>query len=190
MVAKTLKTARLTIEPMTDAHCTDRLIGWLNDKALMRYSEQRHQQHTVATQRFYIRRAREEHILLWAIKHAAGNNMVGTISAHIDEINKRADMGVLIGGQYGGCGYATEAWTAVMTWLLNDRVRKVEAGAMADNGQMIRIMQKVGMRYEGCRIAHFWREGRAIDLAQYGMFAPNVAAPSMSVQRRLKLRVA
>ena len=44
-----IRTARLLITPLSERHLTKRYLGWLNDRQLMRYSEQRHKTHTIST---------------------------------------------------------------------------------------------------------------------------------------------
>jgi [ribosomal protein S5]-alanine N-acetyltransferase len=40
-----IKTKRLLIVPFSEKHLQEKYVGWLNDKELMRYSEQRHKKH-------------------------------------------------------------------------------------------------------------------------------------------------
>jgi len=49
-----LQTARLRMVPFSEAHLTTRYVGWLNDPEVVRYSEQRHQTHTIESCRSYL----------------------------------------------------------------------------------------------------------------------------------------
>lgn len=130
-------------------------VSWLNDKDLMKYSEQRHRHHTVISQWEYIDSfipPSEFRII------SAGGEMVGTITAHVDKHNKVADMGILIGDKQGQ-GYGTEAWTALMEHLFGAGIRKIEAGCVDQNQAMIRVFEHSGMYREGCRMNHFILSG-------------------------------
>lgn len=151
----TIVTKRLLLLPPP---CTlgdvKKQVSWLNDKTLMQYSEQRHRHHTVISQWEYIdsfRLPSEFRVV------AAGGEMVGTITAHVDKHNKVADMGILIGEKQGQ-GYGTEAWIAMMEHLFGNGVRKVEAGCMEYNTGMMSIFEKSGMHREGCKSHHFITE--------------------------------
>lgn len=127
----------------------DQLVTWLNDRRLMRYSEQRHVIHTREGQLAYIR-SRE---CLWAIRYRDGGELIGTMTAYIDHANRVADLGILVGVQ--GHGYGSAAWIRAMAILKKSGLRKVEAGCMSHNDGMMRICEKAEMQIEGWRTSHF-----------------------------------
>jgi RimJ/RimL family protein N-acetyltransferase len=143
------------------------MVRWLNDSSITRYSEQRHQCHDVESQLHYVmdgpRIFREIH---------AEEKFIGTITAHIDEDNSVANVGILIGEKSEwGKGYGTEAWIALCDHLLNNGIRKVEAGAMSINLGMIHIFRKSKMFYEGRRHAHFLCGQETVDMVLWGKFS-------------------
>jgi len=144
-----------------------RMVSWLNDKEVVRYSEQRHKHHTLETQQQYIQDGpdvfREIH---------AGDRFIGTISAYIDKPNGVADVGILIGDKsVWGKGYGTEAWIAFCDSLFSNKIRKIEAGAMSINSRMIGIFRKSGMHFEAFRENHFLHEGEPVHMVMWGKFA-------------------
>lgn len=146
-------------------------VAWLNDRELMRYSEQRYMDHSVASQYDYVRSFLDSrHNILREIRNDKGA-LVGTISAYVDINNRVADIGILIGSGYGGKGYGYEAWSKLGDILFeNLNLRRIEAGCMVDNAPMIKIMRRYGMREEGRRQSHFIVDGRYSDLVLYGRF--------------------
>lgn len=162
-----LTTKNLTLN--TECTCMSSHIAWLNDRELMKYSEQRYQEHTIDTQLQYIRSFNEITRFWWEIS-PHGWPAVGSINAFIDPYNETADVGILIGVMQMR-GYGTEAWQAVCDWLLKERpIRKIEAGCMSVNEPMLKIFYKTGMQIEGRRNAHFLFENKPVDLIQAARF--------------------
>jgi len=150
---------------------TSEYIGWLNNKSLMQFSEQRHNNHTMKTCKNYYRSFSNSDNLLYAILNAKTNEHVGNINAYIDSSNKVADMGIIIGKT--GCGYGSLAWKEMIRVLfLDKRMRKITAGAMKINKPMIKIFLKSGMEYEYTKTKHFIYNEQFIDLAGYSIFNP------------------
>jgi [ribosomal protein S5]-alanine N-acetyltransferase len=164
--APTIKTRRLTLTAFADEHLTKRYVGWLNDPEVVRYSEQRHRRHTAESCREFIGSFATGPSHLWAIiekERSLGH--IGNINSVVDAPNRTADVAILIGEkQAWGDGLGAEAWMAVVDYLLGPGgMRKVTAGAMAENKAMLKIMNKAGMAEEGRRNGQFLLDGRAVD---------------------------
>jgi ribosomal-protein-alanine N-acetyltransferase len=172
MPTPALYSERLALFHYTWGDVTDRHVEWLNDPEVVRYSEQRHMLHTTSTQSDYLFNFKNHHANdhIWRISLNEAD--IGTITAYVDDINKVANMGILVGDKsVWGKGYGTEAWSAVMNWLFAKRdIRKVEAGFALPNTGMRRICNKSGMKYEGSRPDHFLIDGKPEYLDLYGKF--------------------
>lgn len=168
-----LVTARLRLEPFGDQHLSDTYVGWLNDPAVVRYSEQRHRQHTLETCRAFAESFADSADCLWAIAIADSAQHVGNIAAYIDGANGVADVSIMIGDRATwGHGIGLEAWKAVCDYLLRrPDIRKVTAGTMASNTGMLAIMRKAGMIDDGRRADHYLLDGRPVDLVYAALFA-------------------
>ncbi|MEK9673572.1 MAG: GNAT family N-acetyltransferase [Rhodospirillaceae bacterium] len=143
-----LETARLRLEPFPAELLTDRYVGWLNDPAVVRFSEQRHKAHTIESCREFVAGFRGAANGLWAIRDKSQDlRHIGNITTEVDMAAKSGDIRILIGEQSAwGTGMGLEAWTAVMAHLFDDLgLAQVTAGTMAENRGMIRIMEKAGM---------------------------------------------
>jgi len=165
--APTLETERLTLTAFSDEFLTERYVGWLNDPDVVRYSEQRHRQHTVESCRAFAAGFVDGPSHLWAIIDKTRElGHIGNINTDVDAPNGTADVAVLIGEKkVWGRGYGAEAWIAVMDYLLGPGgMRKVTAGAMAENKGMLAIMEKSGMVDEGRRVRQFLLDGREVDV--------------------------
>ena len=171
--SRILTTTRLQIVPFNEEFLTERYVGWLNDPEVVRYSEQRHHQHTLQSCRDYWQSFQGTSNYLWAIvARDKAICHIGNINAYVDLHNLVADVGILIGERsFWGGGYGTEAWVAVCNYLLYKAgMRKVTAGTIAENTGMLHIMKKAGMVEDGVRKCHFIFEGREVDLIHAALY--------------------
>jgi len=144
-------------------------LRWLHDPVVMQYSEQRHRKHTEASQYEYLCSFQSGDNYFWDI-HFDGTH-IGTASAFRDADNKTANMGILIGvKQYWSRGLGCEAWEAISHYLFDSGTRKIEAGCMANNKAMIRILDKLQFTHEAIIHGHFLVRGQPQDMHLYGKF--------------------
>ena len=163
-----INTKRLQIRQMaaTDSSI-NKQVEWLNDSDVVEYSEQRHKKHNFETQRSYLGRFLHRPDKLREV--FLDDKLIGTITAYIDEANSVANVGILIGEKsIWGQGYGHEAWRGFCDYLLDNGVRKIEAGTMGINFGMINICRRYGMRQEGRLTDHFWIKDQLVDLVMFG----------------------
>lgn len=156
----TISTARLSLRPLLKG--TPRQVRWLRDPEVVRFSEQRHGEHSLSSQLRYVSTfAGRSH--LWGIYLAENGDHIGNLSAVHDEANNVCEVGILIGEI--GCwhrGIGGEAWRATCTWLLDKDcggVRKLEAGCMRSNVAMLKMLRSSKFVEEGERLNHFLENG-------------------------------
>jgi len=172
--APTLETRRLKLVGFADEHLTERYVGWLNDPEVVRYSEQRHRKHTLSSCREFVASFADGPSHLWAIVEKQQRlGHIGNINSAVDAPNRTADIAILIGDRKAWRqGLGAEAWTAAVDYLLGaGGMRKVTAGAMAENKAMLKIMENAGMAEEGRRRGQFVLDGRAVDAILTARFA-------------------
>ena len=87
----------------------------------------------------------------WAVVLRRTGKMIGTCGfAEFDPVNHSAQIGYVIHPEFQNCGYATEAAHAVIRYAFEKLLlHRVEARFMKGNEASCRVMQKLGMRYEG-----------------------------------------
>jgi ribosomal-protein-alanine N-acetyltransferase len=165
----TLRTDRLLLVPplMHEGMDVSYFVDWLNNPKVVKFSEQRHLKHTRHTQYDYLSTFDGDNSFLWEIRRL--NISIGTISAYRNKPNRIANIGVMIGStDYWGRSFASEAWEAVSNWLFSEGVRKLEAGCMASNKPMIKVLEKNEFVYEGRQSQHFLLDGKPEDAVYYG----------------------
>lgn len=110
---------------------------------------------------------------VFAIVEKASGSLIGCIGAQHNAARQNACMGYWIGEPFWGQGYATEAANAFVQWLFTlDDVHKVCANHFGYNTASGRVMQKIGMTYEGTQREQVYRDGVYHDLVHYGKVKP------------------
>ena len=168
-----LYTPQLIICPFEDRHLTTRYVQWLNDKDVVKYSEQRHKHHTVDSCTSYWNQLKKSDALIWAIESRDLElGHIGNISVHFDYSNAVADVGILVGEKkVWGRGYGQEAFGAVCNFLLSNQIiRKVTSGTMASNYGMRGVMRRVGMKDDGFRKRQYLLDGKEEDAVYAALY--------------------
>lgn len=98
------------------------------------------------------------------------DRLCGAIGLGIDIANINAELGYWIGKPFWGRGYCTEAArTAIRYGFAVLKLNRIHATHFAKNPASGRVMQKIGMHYEGYRRQHIWKWGQFEDVEQYGI---------------------
>lgn len=165
------------LRPFDVRHLTERYVSWLNDPAVVRFSEQRHTHHTLESCKTYADQLLDGKHFFWAIElQSASPEHIGNLTAYRDRPNNVAEIAILLGERkHHGNHYGKEAWCAVVEHLVvTENVRRIEAGAMEVNKPMLRIFEASGMREECRQKGRFLLDGQPIDLIYASRFANGV----------------
>lgn len=168
-----IQTRRLVIRLFKEEYLSERYVGWLNDPEIVRYSEQRHREHTIESCRQYMNSFQGTPHFFWAVfKSHDRPEHIGNINAFIDPHNLTADIGIMIGERtIQGQGYGAEAWLGVCGFLFETQnIRKITAGTISTNIPMIRLMKKAGMVEDGIRKRHYIYDGKEVDVIHMALF--------------------
>jgi RimJ/RimL family protein N-acetyltransferase len=96
--------------------------------------------------------------------------LIGAISLGITKSHERAELGYWIGKEYWRRGYCTEAAKAVVKFAFDVLgLHKVTAHFLTRNPASGRVMEKIGMKYEGLFREHVRKWGKFEDLKSYGL---------------------
>jgi RimJ/RimL family protein N-acetyltransferase len=107
----------------------------------------------------------------FAITHRQDGFFIGGISLNnIDKQSELAEIGYWIGKPYWRSGYGTEAAHAVLQYGFEVLgLNCIHGKHFSSNPASGRIMQKIGMKHEGCRRQHFKKWGKFEDFELYGI---------------------
>jgi RimJ/RimL family protein N-acetyltransferase len=156
-----------------DVHLTERYVAWLNDPEVVRFSEQRHSLHTLASCRRYFESFKDSSDCFLAIEADDPElGHIGNIGVAVDTNNDVGDVSIIVGEKKAWrTGLASKAWCCVVNELLDVHgLRKVTAGTMATNDAMLRLMLKSKMQIEATRRRQLMWEGREVDMVYAAIF--------------------
>jgi ribosomal-protein-alanine N-acetyltransferase len=96
--------------------------------------------------------------------------LIGSIGLAIVAEHQHARLGYWLGLPYWNHGYATEAVEAVLAYGFYQRqLHRIYAPHFQSNPASGRVLQKVGMTYEGRMREHYRRFGEFVEVELYGI---------------------
>jgi RimJ/RimL family protein N-acetyltransferase len=106
----------------------------------------------------------------FAITLADNATFIGSIGLDIVSLHRHARLGYWLGVPYWNHGYGTEAVRAVLRYgFMQLNLHRIYSPHFQGNAASGRVLQKVGMTYEGRMREHYVRFDRFVDLELYGM---------------------
>ena len=105
-----------------------------------------------------------------AIVLAEEEQLIGSIGMEIAREHQLARLSYWLGTNYWNQGYCTEAVRAVLDYgFTRLSLHRIYAPYFHNNPASGRVLQKVGMTYEGRMREHYIRFGRFVDVEIYGI---------------------
>jgi [ribosomal protein S5]-alanine N-acetyltransferase len=111
----------------------------------------------------------------FAVTRMPDGALLGAISLMGMAKGHQAELGYWIGEPFWGCGYCTEAAGAVVAYAFGVLgLVRVHSCHFARNPASGRVMQKIGMKHEGCRRHHVKKWDKFEDIELYGILREEV----------------
>ncbi|WP_421385322.1 GNAT family N-acetyltransferase [Bacillus salacetis] len=113
----------------------------------------------------------EKRKLTWAIELKEEKKMIGTID-FVNWVPKhyRAELAYVLSHKHWGRGYMMEAARELIKYgFQNMNLNRVEASIIIENKQSQRVLEKLGLKYEGVAREVFLMKGEFTDLAMYSI---------------------
>jgi ribosomal-protein-alanine N-acetyltransferase len=99
-----------------------------------------------------------------------GATLCGGVGLVADQKHSHAELGYWLGVPYWGKGYATEAARAVVEYGFKElKLHRIFASHFPSNPASGRVLQKIGMTYEGKMREHVLKWEKFYDIEMYGM---------------------
>jgi [ribosomal protein S5]-alanine N-acetyltransferase len=109
-------------------------------------------------------------LVTYAITKKDTNELIGLMAISINSTFNRGELAYWVGKPYWGQGYGTEAAKALLQYGFEVlQLNRIYAQSFTTNPGSWRIMEKIGLKYEGTLRQHVSRFGQYYDLAQYGI---------------------
>jgi RimJ/RimL family protein N-acetyltransferase len=104
------------------------------------------------------------------IADAEDNTIVGDLVLHLTWGGRSAEIGYTLAAEHWGKGFATEAASAFVKWLYEGLgVTRVHGLLHPDNVASARVLERIGMKFEGHTRLSFWLADEVSDDFIYGM---------------------
>jgi len=88
--------------------------------------------------------------IAWAICNRSDGLLLGAVGMSLNKKNDSGELGFWMGKPYWGNGYTTEAAGEVLDYTFGKlKLNRVEAHHMTGNKASGRVLEKLGMQYEG-----------------------------------------
>lgn len=186
-----LETERLVLRPL-EAKDLDDLFEYTQDEETARYVTWNANQTINQAEQFltYVLSNYEQGKQApWAIEWKETGKMIGTIDfIHLllDE-NKQAELGYALSRQFWGKGIVTEAVECVMTFGFEElKLERIQARCMEGNIGSARVMEKVGMTYEGTLRRLIFIKGTFHDVKMYSLLRDEYVAKRQNTENNTK----
>lgn len=109
-------------------------------------------------------------LVIYAIIEKETNQLIGIINLKIHPTYQRGELGYWVAKKYWGKGYGTEAAKSLLQYGFEVmKLHKIFAQAFSSNVGSYKIMEKIGLHYEGTLKEHVCRDGQYHDLVVYGL---------------------
>lgn len=119
----------------------------------------------------------DDHV--FAVTLREENALVGCVGLHVKPDHDHAELGYWIGQPFWGRGYASEAAAAVVHFGFGSLpLNRIFAMHFARNPASGRVLQKIGMRYEGRLRQHLKKWDEYVDLECYGVLRSELSQHS------------
>ena len=113
----------------------------------------------------------------FAITDKESGRLIGCVGLSHNQAHRHGELGYWIDQDHWGQGVASEAAEAVVRFAFDVKgYHRVFARHFASNPASGRVMQKIGMAYEGLQIGHIYKDGVCHDIALYGIINPRETA--------------
>lgn len=168
-----LETPRLILRPLA-LDDVDDVYAYASDPEVARYTTWEAHGSRDDSRAFVeaqVKAYEDDQIAPWAMVLRETGRVVGTTGfvAWAPQ-HARAELGYAMGRSYWGRGLMTEAVRAVVACGFTQMgLNRIEARCIPENRASARVMEKVGMRYEGLLREVMYTKGRFVDLCLYAI---------------------
>ncbi|MDJ0515958.1 MAG: GNAT family protein [Trichodesmium sp. MO_231.B1] len=189
----TIETERILLRKMSLKDAKD-MFEYAQDSQVSKYTgwyTHNSIQDTKLFLQYTINNYKNNEVSNWGIVHKAEQKLIGTagfIDWNLEDA--RAEIGYTLSRKYWGKGYMTEVVNAIIyfgfrTMILN----RIEARCVIENIASARVMEKVGMKYEGILRECMFIKGKYRDLKIYSILKEEFSAKKYDFPIKISTRV-
>jgi ribosomal-protein-alanine N-acetyltransferase len=180
---RTLQTSRLTLEPLELEDVPALFILAQNPATIEDFQYTATKPEDVEK---WVRQVVNEGIPSWTVR--LNRQVIGLVEADIRR-EAIARLGYFLAEEQQNQGYTTEALRAVLEWVFTETsVHRAEADITPGNTASCRVVEKLGLRFEGVLRKNWYFKGKWHDSLEYSLLREEWAAlPKTSAEYPLSL---
>lgn len=143
-----IETPRLRLRYFTLEDLDD-LFHLYSDPEVMRYLSPRTREQTQTSLSKHIKQWQQHNFGMWAVIYKESGHMIGRCGLSFLENTPEVELGYLFDKHYWNKGIATEASVATLKYgFCKAKLERIVAIANPENIASVRVIQKVGMKYQ------------------------------------------
>ena len=164
---------RLYLRPLLPTDAQGPYPQWFNDEEVCAGNSHHVFAYTPTGAEDYIRRVNDSRdTLVLAVVLRDGDRHIGNIALqHIDWISRSAEFAIVVGDKDAWHkGYAAESGRLLCSHGFSTmNLHRIACGTFDNNEPMKRLALSLGMKEEGRRREAIWKNGRYLDVVEYGV---------------------
>jgi [ribosomal protein S5]-alanine N-acetyltransferase len=173
MIRPTLKTERLSLRPFLPEDA-DEVARMCADESVSQYIPTMPYPYTREAATTWLithqDKADSGKELILAITEKTSARLMGSIGLVMTPEHRRAELGYWLGKEFRCHGFMTEAAKAMIDYCFSElQLEAVTCHHIKPNIASGRVMQKAGMKYEGCRRKFYFHRGNFYDILLYSV---------------------
>lgn len=114
--------------------------------------------------------------IAWAMCLKESNKLIGAIGMRLEPKHESAELGFWVGKPFWGNGYVSEAGEEVVHFSFNELgLYRLEAHHMLGNNASGRVLEKLGMKYEGLHRGRIKKWNEFKDVKSYAIIKSDIS---------------
>lgn len=170
-----LRGARLQLRPLDETDVAGGYPAWLNDPEVCAGNSHHVFPYGAEAALDYVRSARNRRdALILAIERLEDGVHIGNIALQdIHPVYRSAEFAIMLGeADTRGQGYGREAGLLLLDHGFNAlNLHRIACGTFENNAAMLKLAAALGMRREGRRRKAAFKQGRYLDIVEFGVLA-------------------
>lgn len=166
----TLRSERLTLEPLSERHASERYASWFNNQETTKHTRHGARTMTLEDVKAYAANVfKNPHEAVFAMRAQNGTH-IGNISLlNINYTQGSAEYAIMLGEtEYGGKGIATEASRLLLEFGFEQLgLSRIHCGTSVANTPMQRLAERLGFKHSGTRQGVEFRPGEYHEVLDY-----------------------
>ncbi len=163
----------ISLRPLSERDVEGSYLNWLNDPEIVKFNSHGRFPSTVEKLRSYIKQTSDsKDILVLAVVDQLTERHIGNISLqNINWIDRNAEIAFLLGERdFLGKGVMLEAGRLLLKHgFLSLNLHRIYCGTSSENIGMQKLAHKLGLIQEGIRKESFFKNGKYVDILEYGL---------------------